>query len=243
MKKGFSALLLMGCIVLIGCQNQSPEISIMPDENMTVENTLEPTSACTPKVEIPEQTASGTDDSAAIKTVVYEYFSLRHELRSVITDSPFDSQSETLLNLLALCHGEEFLNETLITSQMEYEQMQSRMLARGLDLSYASYKMRVEYNSIDINSPHAAVKALDEIKVRFVLDPEVESTAGDHHDLQLEKIDGVWKITDDQCDLAGYYSQRYEVYRSECPYEEQDRINEYIIKKFRDEVERGLQAG
>jgi hypothetical protein len=47
--------------------------------------------------------------------------------------------------------------------------------------------------------------------VRFVLDPEVESTVGDYHDLELVKIDGVWKITDDQCDIAGFYSQRYEV--------------------------------
>jgi hypothetical protein len=211
MKKKLLALVLIACLLFAGCQNQYLKNTTGPIENIMEEITAEPTPTCTQKIEIPEQTASGTDDSAAIKTVVYEYFSLRHELRSVITDSPFDTQSETLLNLLALCHGEEFLNETLITSQMEYEHMQYTMLARRLDLSYASYKMKVEYNSIDINSLHAAVNALDEIKVRFVIDPEVESTVGDYHDLELVKIDGVWKITDDQCDIAGFYSQRYEV--------------------------------
>ncbi len=102
--------------------------------------------------------------------------------------------------------------------------------------------MQVEYDSIDINPPHAVVNALNQIKVRFVIDPEVESTAGDFHVLQLEKVDGVWTITEDECDLAGYYSQRYEVYKSECPYEETKEINEYIIEKFRDEIEIGLKA-
>ncbi len=84
----------------------------------------EPISTSAPTAEAPIQTAPGTDESLAIKTVIHEYFSLRHELRSIITDAPFDPQSETLLHLLSLCHGEEFRNKTRITSQMQYEQMQ-----------------------------------------------------------------------------------------------------------------------
>ena len=138
--------------------------------------------------------------------------------------------------------GDDFLNETLITCQMLYEQMQAVGQAREMDFSYASYTTRNEYNSIDVNTPYAVVNVLDEIKFCLAADPEVESTAGDTHILQLEKIEGIWKITDDQCDLAGYYSQRYEAYKSKCPYEDIDRINVYIIEKFRSEVKMGLDS-
>ena len=239
MKKICLALFLSGCILLAGCQKTKPEI--MPAEHLATEQTPSRMSV-TPMAESPKQTTRNMDDKEAIEAVVSEYFSLRHKLRSIITDSPFDTQSETLLQLLSCCHGDDFLNETLITCQMLYEQMQAVGQAREMDFSYASYTTRNEYNSIDVNTPYAVVNVLDEIKFCLAADPEVESTAGDTHILQLEKIDGFWKITDDQCDLAGYYSQRYEAYKSKCPYEEIDRINEYIIEKFRSEVKMGLDS-
>ena len=79
--------------------------------------------------------------------------------------------------------------------------------------------------------------------IRIIPSSGVESVAGDNHCLQLEKTDGGWRITEDQCDVAGYYFQRYEAYKSECPYEEKEEINQYILEKFRDEVEMGLGLG
>lgn len=83
---------------------------------------------------------------------------------------------------------------------------------------------------------------LDEATFRLAVDPEIESVAGDWHDLQLEKRDGEWKITGDECDMAGYYAQQYKVYKAKCGQEDILSINEYVLEQFRNEVIAGLEA-
>ena len=82
----------------------------------------------------------------------------------------------------------------------------------------------------------------DEATFRLAADPEIESVAGDWHDLQLEKRDGEWKITGDECDMAGYYAQQYKVYKAKCGQEDILSINEYVLEQFRNEVIAGLEA-
>lgn len=60
--------------------------------------------------------------------------------------------------------------------------------------------------------------------------------------MQLEKRDGEWKITGDECDMAGYYAQQYKVYKAKCGQEDILSINEYVLEQFRNEVIAGLEA-
>lgn len=53
--------------------------------------------------------------------------------------------------------NDEFINETLITRQMEYEQNQIVSQRREMDMSYQSYEFDIEYKSIDIDGQMAKV--------------------------------------------------------------------------------------
>ncbi len=193
-------------------------------------------------VATPESSGILLNDEEAIKNTVYDYFSSRHEIRANITSEPFDAQSDAVLKLLGCCAGDEFINETLITRQMEYEQKQIVGQRREMDMSYQSYEFDIEYKSIDIDGQMAKVNVLDEVTFRLAADPEIESVAGDWHDLQLEKRDGEWKITGDECDMAGYYAQQYKAYKAKCGQEDILSINEYVLEQFRNEVIAGLEA-
>lgn len=193
-------------------------------------------------VATPESSGILLNDEEAIKNTVYDYFSGRHEIRANITSEPFDAQSDAVLKLLGCCAGDEFINETLITRQMEYEQKQIVGQRREMDMSYQSYEFDIEYKSIDIDGQMAKVNVLDEVTFRLAADPEIESVAGDWHDLQLEKRDGEWKITGDECDMAGYYAQQYKAYKAKCGQEDILSINEYVLEQFRNEVIAGLEA-
>ena len=196
-------------------------------------------------VTTPEPSGILLNDEEAIKNTVYDYFSSRHEIRANITSEPFDAQSDAVLKLLGFCAGDEFINETLITRQMEYEQKQIVGQRREMDMSYQSYEFNIEYKSIDIDidGQRAKVNVKDEITFRLVADPEVKSVAGDWHELLLEKRDGEWKITGDECDVASYYAQQYKVYKAKCGQEDILSINEYVLEQFRSEVIAGLEAG
>ena len=163
-------------------------------------------------VATPESSGILLNDEEAIKNTVYDYFSSRHEIRANITSEPFDAQSDAVLKLLGCCAGDEFINETLITRQMEYEQKQIVGQRREMDMSYQSYEFDIEYKSIDIDGQMAKVNVLDEVTFRLAADPEIESVAGDWHDLQLEKRDGEWNISGDECDLAGFLAEHYKAY-------------------------------
>lgn len=193
-------------------------------------------------VATPESSGILLNDEEAIKNTVYDYFSSRHEIRANITSEPFDAQSDAVLKLLGCCAGDEFINETLITRQMEYEQKQIVGQRREMDMSYQSYEFDIEYKSIDIDGQMAKVNVLDEVTFRLAADPEIESVAGDWHDLQLEKRDGEWKITGDECDMAGYYAQQYKAYKAKCGQEDILSINEYVLEQFRNEVIAGLET-
>ena len=118
-------------------------------------------------VATPESSGILLNDEEAIKNTVYDYFSSRHEIRANITSEPFDAQSDAVLKLLGCCAGDEFINETLITRQMEYEQKQIVGQRREMDMSYQSYEFDIEYKSIDIDGQMAKVNVLDEVTFRF----------------------------------------------------------------------------
>lgn len=236
MKKAFLLLLTL-CILLLGCK----AIDTPANENGT-SSMLPLTTSNSSNVATPESSGILLNDEEAIKNTVYDYFSSRHEIRANITSEPFDAQSDAVLKLLGCCAGDEFINETLITRQMEYEQNQIVSQRCEMDMSYQSYEFDIEYKSIDIDGQMAKVNVLDEATFRLAADPEIESVAGDWHDLQLEKRDGEWKITGDECDMAGYYAQQYKVYKAKCGQEDILSINEYVLEQFRNEVIAGLEA-
>lgn len=236
MKKAFLLLLTL-CILLSGCK----AIDTPANENGT-SSMLPLTTSNSSNVATPESSGILLNDEEAIKNTVYDYFTSRHEIRANITSEPFDAQSDAVLKLLGCCAGDEFINETLITRQMEYEQNQIVSQRREMDMSYQSYEFDIEYKSIDIDGQMAKVNVLDEVTFRLAADPEIESVAGDWHDLQLEKRDGEWKITGDECDMAGYYAQQYKVYKAKCGQEDILSINEYVLEQFRNEVIAGLEA-
>lgn len=235
MKRTFLLLLIL-CMMLSGCK----AIDTPANENGTSSMPL--TTSNSSNVATPESSGILLNDEEAIKNTVYDYFSSRHEIRANITSEPFDAQSDAVLKLLGCCAGDEFINETLITRQMEYEQKQIVGQRREMDMSYQSYEFDIEYKSIDIDGQMAKVNVLDEVTFRLAADPEIESVAGDWHDLQLEKRDGEWKITGDECDVAGYYAQQYKVYKAKCGQEDILSINEYVLEQFRNEVIAGLEA-
>lgn len=222
--------------MLSGCK----AIDTPANENGTSSMPL--TTSNSSNVATPESSGILLNDEEAIKNTVYDYFSSRHEIRANITSEPFDAQSDAVLKLLGCCAGDEFINETLITRQMEYEQKQIVGQRREMDMSYQSYEFDIEYKSIDIDGQMAKVNVKDEATFRLAADPEIESVAGDWHDLQLEKRDGEWKITGDECDMAGYYAQQYKVYKAKCGQEDILSINEYVLEQFRNEVIAGLEA-
>lgn len=222
--------------MLSGCK----AIDTPANENGTSSMPL--TTSNSSNVATPESSGILLNDEEAIKNTVYDYFSSRHEIRANITSEPFDAQSDAVLKLLGCCAGDEFINETLITRQMEYEQKQIVGQRREMDMSYQSYEFDIEYKSIDIDGQMAKVNVLDEVTFRLAADPEIESVAGDWHDLQLEKRDGEWKITGDECDMAGYYAQQYKAYKAKCGQEDILSINEYVLEQFRNEVIAGLEA-
>ena len=235
MKRTFLLLLIL-CMMHSGCQ----AIDTPANENGTSSMPL--TTSNSSNVATPESSGILLNDEEAIKNTVYDYFSSRHEIRANITSEPFDAQSDAVLKLLGCCAGDEFINETLITRQMEYEQKQIVGQRREMDMSYQSYEFDIEYKSIDIDGQMAKVNVLDEVTFRLAADPEIESVAGDWHDLQLEKRDGEWKITGDECDMAGYYAQQYKAYKAKCGQEDILSINEYVLEQFRNEVIAGLEA-
>lgn len=235
MKRTFLLLLIL-CMMLSGCK----AIDTPANENGTSSMPL--TTSNSSNVATPESSGILLNDEEAIKNTVYDYFSSRHEIRANITGEPFDAQSDVVVKLLGCCAGDEFINETLITRQMEYEQNQIVSQRREMDMSYQSYEFDIEYKSIDIDGQMAKVNVLDEVTFRLAADPEIESVAGDWHDLQLEKRDGEWKITGDECDVAGYYAQQYKVYKAKCGQEDILSINEYVLEQFRNEVIAGLEA-
>lgn len=235
MKRTFLLLLIL-CMMLSGCK----AIDTPANENGTSSMPL--TTSNSSNVATPESSGILLNDEEAIKNTVYDYFSSRHEIRANITSEPFDAQSDAVLKLLGCCAGDEFINETLITRQMEYEQKQIVSQRREMDMSYQSYEFDIEYKSIDIDGQMAKVNVMDEATFRLAADPEIESVAGDWHDLQLEKRDGEWKITGDECDMAGYYAQQYKVYKAKCGQEDILSINEYVLEQFRNEVIAGLEA-
>lgn len=235
MKRTFLLLLIL-CMMLSGCK----AIDTPANENGTSSMPL--TTSNSSNVATPESSGILLNDEEAIKNTVYDYFSSRHEIRANITSEPFDAQSDAVLKLLGCCAGDEFINETLITRQMEYEQKQIVGQRREMDMSYQSYEFDIEYKSIDIDGQMAKVNVLDEVTFRLAADPEIESVAGDWHDLQLEKRDGEWKITGDECDMAGYYAQQYKAYKAKCGQEDILSINEYVLEQFRNEVIAGLEA-
>lgn len=235
MKRTFLLLLIL-CMMLSGCK----AIDTPANENGTSSMPL--TTSNSSNVATPESSGILLNDEEAIKNTVYDYFSSRHEIRANITSEPFDAQSDAVLKLLGCCAGDEFINETLITRQMEYEQKQIVGQRREMDMSYQSYEFDIEYKSIDIDGQMAKVNVKDEATFRLAADPEIESVAGDWHDLQLEKRDGEWKITGDECDMAGYYAQQYKVYKAKCGQEDILSINEYVLEQFRNEVIAGLEA-
>ena len=235
MKRTFLLLLIL-CMMLSGCK----AIDTPANENGTSSMPL--TTSNSSNVATPESSGILLNDEEAIKNTVYDYFSSRHEIRANITSEPFDAQSDAVLKLLGCCAGDEFINETLITRQMEYEQKQIVGQRREMDMSYQSYEFDIEYKSIDIDGQMAKVNVLDEVTLRLAADPEIESVAGDWHDLQLEKRDGEWKITGDECDMAGYYAQQYKAYKAKCGQEDILSINEYVLEQFRNEVIAGLEA-
>ena len=235
MKRTFLLLLIL-CMMHSGCK----AIDTPANENGTSSMPL--TTSNSSNVATPESSGILLNDEEAIKNTVYDYFSSRHEIRANITSEPFDAQSDAVLKLLGCCAGDEFINETLITRQMEYEQKQIVGQRREMDMSYQSYEFDIEYKSIDIDGQMAKVNVMDEVTFRLAADPEIESVAGDWHDLQLEKRDGEWKITGDECDMAGYYAQQYKVYKAKCGQEDILSINEYVLEQFRNEVIAGLEA-
>jgi hypothetical protein len=235
MKRTFLLLLIL-CMMHSGCK----AIDTPANENGTSSMPL--TTSNSSNVATPESSGILLNDEEAIKNTVYDYFSSRHEIRANITSEPFDAQSDAVLKLLGCCAGDEFINETLITRQMEYEQKQIVGQRREMDMSYQSYEFDIEYKSIDIDGQMAKVNVLDEVTFRLAADPEIESVAGDWHDLQLEKRDGEWKITGDECDMAGYYAQQYKAYKAKCGQEDILSINEYVLEQFRNEVIAGLEA-
>lgn len=235
MKRTFLLLLIL-CMMHSGCK----AIDTPANENGTSSMPL--TTSNSSNVTTPESSGILLNDEEAIKNTVYDYFSSRHEIRANITSEPFDAQSDAVLKLLGCCAGDEFINETLITRQMEYEQKQIVGQRREMDMSYQSYEFDIEYKSIDIDGQMAKVNVLDEVTFRLAADPEIESVAGDWHDLQLEKRDGEWKITGDECDMAGYYAQQYKAYKAKCGQEDILSINEYVLEQFRNEVIAGLEA-
>lgn len=235
MEKAFLLLLTL-CILLSGCKAMDT-----PAEG-NGEGSMPLTTSNSSNVATPESSGILLNDEEAIKNTVYDYFSSRHEIRANITSEPFDAQSDAVLKLLGCCAGDEFINETLITRQMEYEQNQIVSQRREMDMSYQSYEFDIEYKSIDIDGQMAKVNVMDEATFRLAADPEIESVAGDWHDLQLEKRDGEWKITGDECDMAGYYAQQYKVYKAKCGQEDILSINEYVLEQFRNEVIAGLEA-
>ncbi len=235
MKRTFLLLLIL-CMMLSGCK----AIDTPANENGTSSMPL--TTSNSSNVATPESSGILLNDEEAIKNTVYDYFSSRHEIRANITGEPFDAQSDVVVKLLGCCAGDEFINETLITRQMEYEQNQIVSQRREMDMSYQSYEFDIEYKSIDIDGQMAKVNVMDEVTFRLAADPEIESVAGDWHDLQLEKRDGEWKITGDECDMAGYYAQQYKVYKAKCGQEDILSINEYVLEQFRNEVIAGLEA-
>ena len=235
MKRTFLLLLIL-CMMHSGCK----AIDTPANENGTSSMPL--TTSNSSNVATPESSGILLSDEEAIKNTVYDYFSSRHEIRANITSEPFDAQSDAVLKLLGCCAGDEFINETLITRQMEYEQKQIVGQRREMDMSYQSYEFDIEYKSIDIDGQMAKVNVLDEVTFRLAADPEIESVAGDWHDLQLEKRDGEWKITGDECDMAGYYAQQYKAYKAKCGQEDILSINEYVLEQFRNEVIAGLEA-
>ena len=235
MKRTFLLLLIL-CMMHSGCK----AIDTPANENGTSSMPL--TTSNSSNVATPESSGILLNDEEAIKNTAYDYFSSRHEIRANITSEPFDAQSDAVLKLLGCCAGDEFINETLITRQMEYEQKQIVGQRREMDMSYQSYEFDIEYKSIDIDGQMAKVNVLDEVTFRLAADPEIESVAGDWHDLQLEKRDGEWKITGDECDMAGYYAQQYKAYKAKCGQEDILSINEYVLEQFRNEVIAGLEA-
>ena len=235
MKRTFLLLLIL-CMMHSGCK----AIDTPANENGTSSMPL--TTSNSSNVATPESSGILLNDEEAIKNTVYDYFSSRHEIRANITSEPFDAQSDAVQKLLGCCAGDEFINETLITRQMEYEQKQIVGQRREMDMSYQSYEFDIEYKSIDIDGQMAKVNVLDEVTFRLAADPEIESVAGDWHDLQLEKRDGEWKITGDECDMAGYYAQQYKAYKAKCGQEDILSINEYVLEQFRNEVIAGLEA-
>lgn len=179
MKKAFLLLLTL-CILLSGCK-----VMDTPAEG-NGEGSMPLTTSNSSNVATPESSGILLNDEEAIKNTVYDYFTSRHEIRANITSEPFDAQSDAVVKLLGCCAGDEFINETLITRQMEYEQNQIVSQRREMDMSYQSYEFDIEYKSIDIDGQMAKVNVLDEVTFRLAADPEIESVAGDWHDLQLE---------------------------------------------------------
>lgn len=151
MKKAFLLLLTL-CILLSGCK----AIDTPANENGT-SSMLPLTTSNSSNVATPESSGILLNDEEAIKNTVYDYFTSRHEIRANITSEPFDAQSDAVLKLLGCCAGDEFINETLITRQMEYEQNQIVSQRREMDMSYQSYEFDIEYKSIDIDGQMAKV--------------------------------------------------------------------------------------
>lgn len=223
--------LLMLCIAISGCQGMNTPGEVSGEGTM-------------PITKDDESAMAMQNDEEAIKNVIYGYFSGRHEIRANITSEPFDAKSDAVLKLLGCCAGDEFINETLITRQMEYEQQQIVGQRREMDMSYKSYAFDIEYKTIEIDGQKATVNAKDEITFRLIADPDVESSAGDWHELLLEKSDGEWKITgDEEGEISGYYAERYRAYKAEYNGEDTLGINEYVLERFRNEVTAGLDAG
>jgi hypothetical protein len=242
MKRIFISVLML-CIMLSGCKAMDMPAEESEESLMSItENDVSNTATSESNGGSLSDEKLVMSDEESIVATVYEYFSCRHEIRANVSSEPFDTQSVAVLNLLGCCAGDEFINETLITRQMEYEQKQIIGERRKMDMSYQNYEFDTEYKTVDVDGETAKVVVKDEITFRLVADPEMESVAGDWHELQLEKKNGEWKITGDECDVAGYYVQQYRAYKADCDLKDIQSINEYVLEQFRNEVTAGLDA-
>lgn len=168
-----------------------------------------------------------TAEEANIKSVVSDYFSLKHKIMSKLDNATLSSESSNVPSIISASYAEKF-NTTI---QMAV----AHMNAQTVDLTYDRYNISFSYRSIDINGNNATVKVFVVEQIYFNADSSILSESGTTHTISLSKVGNSWYITNDSFALDGY-GEAYELIKQQYLQDSVTKklpMDEYIISKYR----------
>lgn len=127
-------------------------------------------------------------DEENIKVTINEYFTMRYESRLAKTSTDFST-----LAVPAESKAQAWIQLELDRQEIEI------FIAKTFQVDYLNYEFYLDYEEIQLSGIDAIVKVKESNKLYYLSDPSSPSEIKNLvHTIILQKIDGQWKILDDQ---------------------------------------------